>query len=86
MGQWTDSVPVLYLSGQVKFETTIHSCPDIKGLRQLGDQEVDIIKVVSPITKFAKMITDANDIRYYLEEAIYLATTADPARYGWIFL
>ncbi len=78
MGQWTDSVPVLYLSGQVKFETTIHACPEIKGLRQLGDQEVDIIKVVSPITKFSKMITDANDIRYYLEKAIHEATTGRP--------
>ncbi len=38
MGQWTDSVPVLYLSGQVKFETTIGSIPEL-GLRQLGDQE-----------------------------------------------
>jgi acetolactate synthase I/II/III large subunit len=78
MGQWTDSVPVLYLSGQVKFETTIHACPDVKGLRQLGDQEVDIIRVVTPVTKFAKMITDPNDIRYYLEKAIYEATSGRP--------
>lgn len=78
MGQWTDSVPVLYLSGQVKFETTIHSCPEVIGLRQLGDQEVDIIKIVSPITKFAKMITDANDIKYYLQKAIYEATNGRP--------
>lgn len=78
MGQWTDSVPVLYLSGQVKFETTIHSCPEVKGLRQLGDQEVDIIKIVSPITKFAHMITDANDIKYYLQKAIYEATSGRP--------
>jgi acetolactate synthase-1/2/3 large subunit len=78
MGQWTDSVPVLYLSGQVKFETTIHACPDVIGLRQLGDQEVDIIKIVSPITKFAHMVTDANDIKYYLQKAIYAATTGRP--------
>ena len=38
IGQWLDSVPVLYLSGQVKFETTIESCCEI-GLRQLGDQD-----------------------------------------------
>lgn len=75
LGQWTDSVPVLYLSGQVKFETTIHSCPEVKGLRQLGDQEVDIVKVVSPITKFAYMITDAKDIKYYLQKAMYEATS-----------
>ncbi|MBI3520073.1 MAG: thiamine pyrophosphate-binding protein [Bacteroidetes bacterium] len=78
MGQWTDSVPVLYLSGQVKFETTIHSCPEVKGLRQLGDQEVDIIKIVSPITKMAHMITDANDVKYYLQKAIHEATTGRP--------
>ncbi len=78
LGQWTDSVPVLYLSGQVKFETTIHACPEIKGLRQLGDQEVDIVRIVSPITKFAQMITDANDIRYYLEKAVYEATSGRP--------
>lgn len=77
MGQWTDSVPVLYLSGQVKFETTIHACPEIK-LRQLGDQEVDIIAVVKPITKYAHSITDAAQIRYCLEQAIYEATTGRP--------
>lgn len=78
MGQWTDSVPVLYLSGQVKFETTIYACPEVKGLRQLGDQEVDIIKIVSPITKFAQMITDANDVKYVLQKAIYEATNGRP--------
>ena len=78
LGQWTDSVPVLYLSGQVKFETTIHACPEIKGLRQLGDQEVDIVRVVTPITKLAHMITKANEIRYWLEKAIYEATHGRP--------
>ena len=78
LGQWTDSAPVLYLSGQVKFETTIHVCPEIKGLRQLGDQEVDIISVVKPITKFAHMITDVNDVRYYLEKAVHEATAGRP--------
>ncbi|MCZ8286751.1 MAG: thiamine pyrophosphate-binding protein, partial [Bacteroidia bacterium] len=78
MGQWTDSVPVLYLSGQVKFETTIHACPDIRGLRQLGDQEVDIVRIVSPITKFAHTVTESNDIKYYLQKAIYEATSGRP--------
>ena len=72
-GQWTDSVPVLYISGQVKASTTISSCPDIP-LRQLGDQEVDIISVVKPLTKYAVMLEDKNDIEYVLDKAIYLAT------------
>ncbi len=83
MGQWTDSVPVLYLSGQVKFETTIYSCPEIKGLRQLGDQEVDIISIVAPITKYACMIKDPKEVRYQLEKAIHIATTG---RYGPVWL
>lgn len=73
-GEWTDSVPVLYISGQVKFSTTIASCPDIP-LRQLGDQEVDIISVVSPLAKYAKMVTNPNEIKYHLDRAIYEATT-----------
>lgn len=73
-GEWTDSVPVLYISGQVKFSTTIASCLDIP-LRQLGDQEVDIISVVSPLAKYAKMVTNPNEIKYHLDRAIYEATT-----------
>ena len=73
MGQWTDSVPVLYLSGQVKYSTTMDSCSDIP-LRQLGDQEVDIISVVKPLAKYAVMVKDAKDIKYHLDKAIYEAT------------
>ena len=73
-GQWTDSVPVLYISGQVKFSTTLASCPDIK-LRQLGDQEADIISVVKPLTKYAKMVTEPKEIKYHLDKAIHEATT-----------
>jgi acetolactate synthase I/II/III large subunit len=73
MGQWTDSIPVLYLSGQVKYETTIDSCNKFV-LRQLGDQEVDIINIVSPLTKYAKMLVNPNDIKKVLQEAIYHAT------------
>ena len=73
-GQWTDSVPVLYISGQVKFTTTMASCPEVP-LRQLGDQEVDIISVVKPLVKYAKMVTDPKEIKYHLDKAVYEATT-----------
>lgn len=76
-GQWTDSISVLYLSGQVKFETTISSCPEI-GLRQLGDQETDIVSVVKPITKYAVMLVKAEDVRYELEKAIEIGSTGRP--------
>ena len=76
-GQWTDSVPVLYISGQVKQSTTLASCPEIP-LRQLGDQEVDIVACVKPLIKYAITLSDANDIEYILDKAVYLATHGRP--------
>jgi acetolactate synthase-1/2/3 large subunit len=73
LGQWTDSVPVIYIAGQVKFETTLASCPGI-GLRQLGDQEINMVDIVRPITKFAAVVTDKKDVKKYLDKAVYLAT------------
>ena len=74
IGQWLDSIPALYLSGQVKFETTIEACPEL-GLRQLGDQEINIVDIVRPVTKYATMVMRPEDIRYELEKAIHLATS-----------
>jgi acetolactate synthase I/II/III large subunit len=76
-GQWTDSVPVLYISGQVKYETSIQSCRGIK-LRQLGDQEVNIIDIVKPITKFAVSVADPMDVKRLLAKAIHFATSGRP--------
>ncbi len=73
LGQWTDSVPVLYISGQVKFETTIGSCPEI-GLRQLGDQEADIISIVKPLVKYAQTVNTPKDIGKILDRAVFEAT------------
>lgn len=81
-GQWTDSVPVLYISGQVKYSTTMDSCPSL-ALRQLGDQEVDIISLVKPLTKYSKMVSEPNEIKYHLDKAIYEATTG---RFGPVWL
>jgi len=70
-GAWTDSIGMIVISGQVKFETVVRST-DLP-LRQLGDQELDIVKVVAPITKYAEMVTDPQAIRYHLEKALFLA-------------
>lgn len=72
MGAWLDSIPMFVLSGQVKRETTIWSCPEI-GLRQLGDQEFNIIDSVSNMTKYAVMVTEPQEIAYHLEKALFLA-------------
>lgn len=72
MGGWVDSIPMFVLSGQVKRETTIWSCPEL-GLRQLGDQEFNIIASVSNMTKYAVMLTEPEKTAYHLEKALYLA-------------
>ena len=72
VGGWLDSIPMFVISGQVKRETTIWSCPEL-GLRQLGDQEFDIIHSVSNMTKYAVMLTNPEETAYHLEKALYLA-------------
>jgi acetolactate synthase-1/2/3 large subunit len=76
-GAFTDSIPMIVISGQVKRET-IMSTYKIEGLRQLGDQEVDIINMVKGITKYAAEVTDPNSIKYHLEKAIYISTSGRP--------
>ena len=77
LGQWLDSIPCIYISGQVKRETTIASCPHLD-LRQLGDQEINITDIVRPITKYAEMVRDPKSIRYHMDRALYLATHGRP--------
>src|SRR5690606_37163388 len=74
-GAFTDSIPMLIISGQVKRETCM-SHYNFPNLRQLGDQEVDIIRMVQGITKYAVQVNDPQTIRYHLEKALFLATSA----------
>jgi len=76
LGQWLDSIPALCISGQVRFDTTVASTG--LPLRQLGDQEINIVDIVRPITKYAVMVTDPQSIRFHLEKAIHLATSGRP--------
>lgn len=78
-GAWLDSTPVLFLSGQVKRPDRMFA-PDGTplGMRQLGVQEVDIVSIVKPLTKYAVTILDPSSIRYHLEKAVYLALHGRP--------
>jgi acetolactate synthase-1/2/3 large subunit len=76
LGMWHDSVPGLFLSGQVRYDTTVPSTG--LPLRQLGDQEGDIIRIVAPITKYAAMVTDPAMARYQFEKAVFLARAGRP--------
>lgn len=73
-GAWIDSIPMLVVSGQIMIKDMIGGA----NLRQVGVQEVDIISMVRPITKYAKVVTEPNRIRYHLEKALHLATTGKP--------
>ncbi len=75
-GAYTDSIPMLVLSGQVKRETLRHNATVL--VRQLGDQEADICDMVKSITKFAATVSSPFDIRYLLEKALWLAERGRP--------
>ncbi len=69
-----DSVPCLFITGQINSK---FMRPD-ESIRQIGFQETDIVSVVKPMTKYAKTITNALDVKYELEKAIHLATEGRP--------
>jgi len=75
-GAYVDSQAMIIISGQVKWETCVRSTG--LPLRQLGDQEVDITRLVEPITKYAVMVTEPMAIRYHLERALHLAMQGRP--------
>ena len=73
---WLDSIPVIYISGQVNKEMTTNytGLP----LRQLGDQEFNIVESVKNMTKYAVQVNEASEIKYHLEKACALATSGRP--------
>ncbi|MCR1842972.1 thiamine pyrophosphate-binding protein [Murimonas intestini] len=76
VGGWLDSVPMLIISGQVRYDTTARYAErytEGHPLRAAGDQEFDITKAVGCMCKYAVMLEEANQIRYVLEKAYYLA-------------
>jgi len=71
---WIDSTPMLIISGQAKRSDLVGD----KQVRQIGSQEVQIIDMVKPITKYAMQIMDPNEIGFCLEKAFHEATTGRP--------
>ncbi len=76
VGGWLDSIPMLVLSGQVRYDTTARWSG--VGIRAMGDQEFDITKAIDCMTKYSEMVIDPGRIRYCLEKAIYLAYSGRP--------
>ncbi len=71
LAAWMDSIPVLFISGQVQTYQMIGT----SGLRYKGSQEADIVSIVSPITKYAVTVTEPSQIRWILGRAIHEAQT-----------
>ncbi len=66
---YVESTPMVVVSGQVKLADQIRG----QGIRQQGMQELDIVSIVEPITKYAAMVTDPQSVKYHLDQAIYQA-------------
>jgi acetolactate synthase I/II/III large subunit len=73
-GAWLESTPLIVISGQVSRATWKWD----SGVRQMGFQEIDIVPMVRPITKYATIVLDPKEIRYHLEKAIFLARDGRP--------
>jgi acetolactate synthase-1/2/3 large subunit len=71
---WLDSTPCIFISGQVKRADLSTG----RGLRQLGVQEINIVSLVTPITKYAVTVLDPAKIRYHLEKALFLTRDGRP--------
>lgn len=76
-GAWTDSVPMIVISGQVKRATCLATTP-VPGLRQLGDQEGEIVPMARGITKYAAVVERAEDIAWHLDQALHHGFDARP--------
>lgn len=73
-GAWIDSNPMIIISGQSYSSQTVGK----SGLRQLGVQEINIVDIVRPITKYAIMVKDPKKIKYQLEKALHIANSGRP--------
>jgi acetolactate synthase-1/2/3 large subunit len=75
-GAYIDSVPMIVLSGQVRYDTTAHSTG--LNLRAMGEWEFDIVPSASSMTKYCEMVIEPKKIRYCLEKALYIAKSGRP--------
>jgi acetolactate synthase-1/2/3 large subunit len=74
---WVDAAPIMVLSGQVQRDhTTLNA--GLNDLRSFGTQEINVIPIVEPLTKYAVMVNEPESIRYHLEKAYYMANEGRP--------
>lgn len=76
VGAWTDSIPMIVISGQVRYDNTARWSG--VGIRCMGDQEFDITRSIDCMVKYSKMVLDPMSIRKEVEKCIYLSQTGRP--------
>lgn len=72
LNAWQDGVPVFFLSGQNWLKETVNYTG--KSIRTYGSQEANIVPIMTPITKYCAMVTDAQQVGVMMDKAIYYAT------------
>jgi len=71
---WLDSIPCVFISGQARLIHTVRGKP----IRQVAPQAIDIVRLVTPITKYAVLVDDAKKLKYYLQKAVHIARSGRP--------
>ena len=82
-GAWLDSVPMLVINGQVKTDNITPRKNGAPVVRAIGFQELNVIDIVKPISKYAATVEEKKDIKYHLEKALYLAQSGRPGP-SWV--
>ncbi len=82
-GAWLDSIPLLIINGQVKTDNIAPRKQGTPKIRAIGFQELNVIDIVKPISKYAETVWHPEDIRYHLEKAVYLAQSGRPGP-SWV--
>ena len=77
---WQDSVPVLFISGNVRRDTCSGWINHTNGvnIRKYGIQEHHVVDTYKSITKYSKFVIDPLEVAYTMQQAVYLATTGRP--------
>lgn len=76
LGAWLDSIPMLIVSGQVRYATTARAAGI--PVRAMGDQEYDITPLAAHMTKYAEMVFEPKMVKYHFQKALYLAKHGRP--------
>ena len=72
LNAWQDGIPCIFISGQNKLEETTNYTG--LNIRTYGQQEANIIPIVESITKYAVMLKDSKEVKFYIDKALHLAT------------